>query len=115
MTDKAPDPFSTFQRRARLLRITGIVVLLLGLGGAGVVYWTRPPDVSEDLSLVGFDRARTRQMEILYGKQGRLIEDLANDLKEPGTQAILIATASVLLASGCFYLAKMLDVDNETN
>ena len=112
MTDKTPDPFSTFQRRARRLRITGIVVLLLGFGGAGVVYWTRPPDVSEDLSMVGFDRARTRQMEILYGKQGR---HLANDLKEPGTQAILIATASVLLASGCFYLAKMLDVDNETN
>ena len=31
----------------------GIIVLLLGIGGAGMVYWlgTRSPDVMDDLSM----------------------------------------------------------------
>ena len=86
-------------------------MLLLGLGGAGVVYWTRPPDMSDDLSMVGYDRANTRQMEILYGKQGRLIEDWSNDLKQPGTQAIIIATVSIIIAAACFYFARLSDDD----
>ncbi len=115
MSNHACEPVPSSRRRARLLRIIGVVVLLLGLGSAGVIYWTRPPDVPDDLSMVGFDRARTRQMEILYGKQGRLIEDLVNDLKQPGTQTILLTAASVIIASGCFYIARRSDVDNATN
>jgi hypothetical protein len=34
-------------------------------------------------------------------------------LKQPGTQAILIALFSILLAAGCFYFARLLDIDDE--
>jgi hypothetical protein len=99
------------RQTARRLRLAGIIALLLGLIGAGAVYWlgSRGPDFSEDPSMTAFDRNKERQMEILYGKQGELIENLTNDLKQPGTQAALIAAASVIAASACFYFARLTD------
>jgi hypothetical protein len=107
--------FPPSERRARKLRITGVIVLALGIAGAGMVYWlgTRNADLSNDPSMLGFDRAETQQMGILYGKQGEFIEDLSNDLKQPGTQAIIITVASVIVASGCFYFARLLENDDE--
>ena len=84
-------------------------MLLLGIGSACLVYWTRPPDLSNDLSMVEFNRAESRQMGQLFGKMGLLIEDWGNDLKQPGTQATLIATTSILIAFGCFYFARQLE------
>ena len=40
--------------------------------------------------MAGYDKPVERQMGILYGKQGEFIEDWTNDLKRPGTQAIII-------------------------
>jgi hypothetical protein len=116
MNDKTPSPVSSSRRRARQLRITGVIVLLLGIVSMGVVYWlgTRGPDLSDDLSMIRYNKPEERQMEILYGKEGKLIEEWSNDLKQPGTQAIIIAAASVIIASGCFYFARLLDDDNET-
>ena len=115
MNGKTPNPVSSFRRRARKCRVIGVVVLLLGVGGAGVVYWlgTRSPDLSDDLAMVGYNRAESRQMGMLYGKEGVMIEDFQNDLKQPGTQAAIIATVSVIIASGCFYFARLLDHDDE--
>jgi len=104
-----PDPSS--KQRARL-RMIGVIVLLLGLGSAGAVYWlgTRSADSSDDPSIAGYadatSRAESRQMGMLYGKMGVLTEDLCNALKRPGTQAIIIAAISMLIASGCFYFAR---------
>ena len=64
--------------------------------------------------MLGYNRAQTRQMEQLYGKSGLLIEEWFDDLKQPGTQAILIAAVSALIAAGCFYFARLLDNDDET-
>jgi hypothetical protein len=116
MNDKLPSPVSSFKRRARWLRTAGLIVLLLGIAGAGVVYWIgiRQSDLSDDPSMLGFDRAETQQMEILYGRSGELIEEWSNDLKQPGTQAIIIAAASVIVAFGCFYFARLLEADDET-
>ena len=88
-----------------------MVVLLLGLAGAGAVYWMEPrgPDFSEDPSMAGFHRSERRQMEILYGKQGQLVENFSNGLKQPGTQAALIAAASVIAAGICFHFARLTD------
>jgi hypothetical protein len=93
-----------------------VIVLLLGIVSAGMVYWigTRSADLSDDLSMVGYNKPEERQMEILYGKQGELIEDWSNDLKQPGTQAIIIAAVAAIIASGCFYFARLLDADDET-
>jgi hypothetical protein len=101
------------RKRGRTLRTIGVIVLALGIISAGIVYWlgTRSQDLSDDLSMVGYDRQEERQMEILYGKQGEFIEELTNDLKQPGTQAIIIAASSVIIAYGCFYFARLLDHD----
>ena len=95
----------------------GVIVLVLGIAGAGTVYWmgTRSPDASDDVSMLGFDKARTRQMEQLYGKSGLLIEEWTNDLKQPRTQATIIAAVSVLVAAGCFYFARLLESDGEAD
>ena len=93
----------------------GVIVLALGIVGAGIVYWlgTRSPDLSNDLSMLGFNRAETRQMGQLYGKSGLLIEQWTEDLKQPGTQAVIIVIFSILTAAVCFYFARLLDVDDE--
>lgn len=64
--------------------------------------------------MTGYDRPEERQMEILYGKQGELIEDWSNDLKQPGTQAVIIIVATALVAGGCFYFARLSDDDDVT-
>jgi hypothetical protein len=108
--EKTTGQVSSSKKSARL-RMAGVIVLVLGIAGAGLVYWlgTRSPDVSDDLSMAGYNRAETRQMEQLYGKSGLLIEEWFDDLKQPGTQAILIAVVSALVAAGCFYFARLSD------
>lgn len=69
--------------------------------------------MSDDLSMAGYDKPTERQMGILYGKQGELIEDLTNELKQPGTQAILIIVTAALVAGCCFYFARLLDYDDK--
>jgi peptidoglycan/LPS O-acetylase OafA/YrhL len=117
VNDKTSGLDSSSKRRARWLKMIGVIVLLLGISSAGLVYWmgTRSPDVSDDLSMLGYNRAQTRQMGMLYGKMGLLIEDWSNDLKQPGTQAILIASASILITLGCFYFARLLENGDETH
>ena len=115
MVEKTSGP-NLSPRRQRRLKAIGIIVLLLGISSACLVYWmgTRSPDLSDDLSMVGFNRAEQRQMGQLYGKMGLLIEDWTNDFKKPGTQATLIASASILIALGCFYFARLSDDVDKT-
>ena len=112
--DKTSGPHSSSRRSAQL-RMIGIVVLVLGLGSAGLVYWlgTRSPDVSDDISMLGYNKAQTRQMGMLYGKMGPVIEEWFDDLKQPGTQAEIIVVVSILAGAGCFYFARLLGHDDE--
>ena len=112
--DKTSGPHSSSRRSAQL-RMIGIVVLVLGLGSAGVVYWlgTRSPDVMDDISMLGYNKAQTRQMGMLYGKMGPVIEEWFDDLKQPGTQAEIIVVVSILAGAGCFYFARLLGLDDE--
>ncbi len=102
-------------RRLRRLRTLGVLILLLGLGGAGVVYWTGTPpeDLSADPATARSYKTESRDIEINFGKMGLLMNDWQNDLKYPGTQAVIIVAASGLLASGCFFFAHLLDRDGE--
>jgi hypothetical protein len=115
VNDKTPGPVSPSRRRAHRLRMIGIIVLVLGLGGAGLVYWigTHTANVNDDPSMLGFNRAEQRQMGQLYGSQGLLIEQWSEDLKQPGTQAVIIAMVSTFVAAGCLYFARLLDYDDE--
>jgi len=86
----------------------GVLVLLLGLGGAGAVYWTGSPpvDLSSDPATARDYKTETRDIEINFGKMGLLMNEWMADLERPGTQAGLIALVSILVASGCFYFAQ---------
>jgi len=103
-------------RRARRYRMASVVILVLGLAAAVVVYWlgTRERDYSNDADMVGYNRAEERQLGVLYGKQGLLMEDFNNTLKRPGTQAVLIILATAVVAVGCFYFARILEFEAET-
>jgi hypothetical protein len=110
-----PVPISSDRRRARWLRITAAVVLVLGIFGADLVYWlgTRSADSPNLLPVIGDDKAVTRQAETLFGKQPELVEELGRDLKRPGTQATIVVVTAVLLAGGCFYVARLMDHGGE--
>ena len=104
------------KRRARRLRIIGVGALALGTAAAGLVYGLgkRNADLRNDASMQGFNRAEQRQMGQLYGKSGLLIDEWSEGLQQPGTQAVLIALASVLISAGCFYFARLSEVEEET-
>jgi flagellar basal body-associated protein FliL len=103
------------RKPSKWLRLIGVIVLSLGLAGAGTVYWrgTHSAEPTEDELLPGNARAESRQMGVLFGKMGILTQELSDDLKQPGTQVILIAGVSILIAAGCFYFARLSD-DDET-
>ena len=102
---------SPARRRVRRYRRIGIIVLLVGIVMAGVVYWrgTREVNLADDPAMTGFNRGEARQMAVLYGTQGELIEELTTWLKQPGTQAVLIAIAAAIVAAGSFYFARILE------
>src|SRR5271157_454512 len=108
VNNRTPGPDRSPRGGARL-RTIGVLVLLLGLGGAGVVYWTgaAPEDLSDDPSTARAYKREAREIEINFGKMGLLMNGLWEDLKHPGTQAVVIAVASILAASGCFYFARL--------
>ncbi|MGO8765457.1 MAG: hypothetical protein ACLQSR_10050 [Limisphaerales bacterium] len=114
MTDAKPIP-NRARTISRRLKWTGGAVLALGILSAGLIYWlgSRNDDLSNDPSMLGFNRAEERQMGQLYGSSGELMDDLMDDLKQPGTQAILIVLVSGLAAAGCFYFARLVAIDDE--
>jgi flagellar basal body-associated protein FliL len=114
MVERTSSPDSISRRRARWLKMIGLIVLALGLGGAGLIYWlgTRSPDVMNDLSMVGYNKAQRRQMGQLYGKMGTFTEDLYDDLKRPSTQAKIIVGISALIAASCFYFGQLPNKDD---
>ncbi len=110
-SDKTPSPNSSAKRPGRRLRITAAIVLLLGIFGADAAYWlgTHAAEPPDDPSMMVNEKAQSRQEEILYGKQSVLIDSWTQDLKQPGTQAVIIVVTSALVAGGCFYFARLLD------
>ena len=114
MIEKPPNPGPPSKKSARLRKI-GVIVLALGIAGAGVIYWrgTRSANLNDDLAMQAFNRAEQRQMGQLYGKSGLLIEQWSDDLKQPGTRAEIITVLSVLVTAGCFYFARLLEHDDE--
>jgi flagellar basal body-associated protein FliL len=103
------------QPSAKRLRVIGLVVLVLGLLGAGAVYWirTHTGEPTEDELLAGNARAEAHQMGVLYGKMGLITQELSDDLKQPGTQSCFIAGISILIAAGCFHFARLEDDDDQ--
>jgi hypothetical protein len=99
------------RRRARRCRVAAVAVFLAGLIGGGLVYGLVPPprDFSDDPAMAGFNRSTERQLAVLYGKQGQLIDDLNQALKQPGTQALIILGVAMAVAAGCWRCARVLE------
>ncbi|HEX9048677.1 MAG TPA: hypothetical protein VF988_16745 [Verrucomicrobiae bacterium] len=96
-------------RRARQYQFVGALVLLLGIAGAGTVYWLGERQLdANDPALQGFSRPEQRQMDLLYGKQGRFFEDLTQAARHPRNQAIFIVAVAGAVATGCFGFARIL-------
>jgi hypothetical protein len=97
------------RRAGTTLRIIGAVILALGLGGAGLVYWLSAPpdDLSDEVLRASNSKRVQRAIEVNVGKMGVVMDGLAEDLEDPATKAIVIAVAAILLASGCFYFAHL--------
>jgi hypothetical protein len=115
MTDKKSSHQSSSRPWSRWLRVVGVSVLLLGVASEGVVCWLdmRSTDLMDAPEMMGYDRAERRQMGLLFGRQGAMIENLMDALKKPGTQATMIIVVTVLVAGGCFYLAGLHDHDEK--
>lgn len=92
----------------RRLRTIGVLILLIGLGGALLVYWKgTPPDLPDDLPNADTSKKVARDIEINSGQTGLLLSDLEEDLQEPSVQAIIIAVVTILAAGGCFCVAQL--------
>jgi hypothetical protein len=98
-------------KQSRNLRRLGLSVLVVGLVTAGIVYWlgTSQRDFSDDPSMAGFDKASTRQMEMLYGKTGVMMDDLVGAFKRPAVQSGLIIGVAALFCLICFHRARPAD------
>jgi hypothetical protein len=97
------------RRAGTALRMIGAVILVLGLGGAGLVYWLSPPpkDLSDEVLRASNSKKVQRAIEVNVGKMGVVMDGLAEDLEDPATKAMVIAVAAILLSSGCFYFAHL--------
>jgi hypothetical protein len=102
-------------RPGRRLTLVGVLVLLIGIGGAGTLYWleTRRPEPTIDELLPGYSRANSRQMGIFYGKLGVMMWEWREDLRRPGAQAAIIVVTASLAAFGCFRIAWLRDEDEK--
>jgi hypothetical protein len=95
-------------REKARLRLMGIIILVVGLSSAGLVYWhgTRAEDFRLEQYEEAQARAESRQMQLLYGTSGGVMQDFLNALKLPGNQALAISAVTVLIAGACFYLGR---------
>jgi len=117
MTALEPEPSPrAAEKIVRRLRRIGTVVIFLAVVSASVVYWRGRGDerLSEDPSMSRFNKANQRQMEMMYGKMGTVVEDLFEHLKQPGTQAAIIVIGGGLIAAGCFYFARLVSCGEES-
>jgi hypothetical protein len=104
--------WTSHPRKVRL-RAIGVLVLLLGTTSAAIVGLRgfHAANLADDPAMAGYYHQETRQAEIMYGSMGVLADDIANGLKRPLTQAVLIAGVSVCVALGCFFFARLAEAE----
>jgi hypothetical protein len=107
-------------RHAATLSTVGVIVLLVGIGGAVLVYRlgqnpsaasTTNSDWKDSTLSLTDSKTSTRDIELYGGKLGVLMVRWLEWLQRPESLAIIIATISALIALGCFLLARRLPFD----
>lgn len=98
--------------RSKRLRVIGSLVLLFGVAGACLFYWiaSRSAAPTMDDLMPGYSRARSRQIGIMMGDLGVTLMAWLDALKDPGTQAIIVAAVSALVGLACFRVARLMDL-----
>jgi hypothetical protein len=96
---------------SRRLRIVGMLVLVIGVAGAGLFYWieARSAVPSMDELFPGYSRNRARQVGILMGSMTVTLLGLVDSLKDPFTASVIIAAVSAGVALIFFRLASVMD------
>lgn len=103
-------PVTPFTQWARRLRITSVVLLLAGTAIAGAIYaFGTGPVESDDPAMIAQDKIDSRQVAQMYGDVGLLERNWANDLKQPGTQAVIIFVITAVVAGGGLFVARFLE------
>jgi len=100
--------------------VVGIILLLMGIVGACIVYaigqnrsvgqGTNAEGAWQDGSLAPADsKSFSHDVQMYNGTAGILVMkwwNLCDELKRPGSVAIMIAAGSAVAACGCFMAAK---------
>lgn len=89
-------------------------MLLAGVLGAGVFFWTQSRTVApamDELSAPGYERARERAMGKAMGHSGVLMLGWQDALDSPGTEAAIIVAVAALISLYFFRAAWVLDDD----
>jgi hypothetical protein len=96
---------------ANRLRFIGSGVLVLGLTAAYLFYRARSHSLEPTMDdlLPGYSERRARQTGILMGGFVVSLLQGADKLKEPATQALIIAGVSALVALCCFRVAWLME------
>ena len=104
------DP-SALATPANRLRFIASGVLVLGVTAAYVLYRVRSQSLGPTMDdlLPGYSERRARQTGVLMGGFVVSLLEGADKLKEPATQAWIIAGVSVLVALCCFRVAWLMD------
>jgi flagellar basal body-associated protein FliL len=123
MPDTTPTRTSSSKHRATLNTL-GVVILILGLGVAGIIYWTghtRSTRQSNNQATSSLDgswhdttlsredsKRANRDIEMYYGRVGMLSVRLQDWFTEPASQALTIAIVATLTALALFLTAHRL-------
>lgn len=111
---------SSSSKRRAMLNAVGVVVLLVGIVGAGIVYGVAQNRAAaqsanadgswQDGSLQPYDsKSFSHDVQMYNGTMGVLVVkwwNLCDELKRPGSVAIMIAVGSAVAACACFMAAK---------
>ena len=111
---------SSSSKRSATLHVVGVIVLLMGLVGSGIVYGlgqnrsagqgANADGSWQDGSLAPADsKSFSHDVQMYNGTAGILVVkwwNLCDELKRPGSMAIMIAAGSAVVAGGCFMAAK---------
>jgi hypothetical protein len=106
-----------------MLNTVGTFVLVLGLAAASLVLVlglrqaanpagsNSPDDWQDDTLSLEDSKASTHDLEMYDGKMGMLTVKLTDAFHNPESLAMIIATASTLVALGCFFVSRRLPPD----
>jgi hypothetical protein len=105
----------SLQREKARLRKIGLIVLIVGLGSAGLVYWAgnRPEDPTLAEYRQSEERNASRQMQSLYGASGGVMHKFMDAMRRPGNQALAIIVLTAVVSGVCFYLGRPIPDNHE--